>query len=299
MKNKIVLLLFFIAGLNAFGQVNIGKKVPLKWLKTAIQGGDNGKLVHEFGQMFPSKVIAEDPVLNDAMTVYLNLTKVNLDTDFEDEYVLFIGSYYAQTMFYVIDHDFKIIHEEYLWLHNDYPQMKILSATDQHKLISFKFLYGRGSGFWLFTNKVYRLESGKLDLVLELVDDSNDTFNDKGINGMITADSFEEYGNELFVTCSFRLNPHYLVLEKLGIQDETFELIKREKVSAIYTYDTDLRKFIPKGGPITADMEAYFLKPGNDALFLKAFASDLALLLSNGTENQKKVVRYLQNLKPD
>ena len=296
MKKNTLFLILLTFSLITFAQSsNVGGLVYATWIKKVIEGSNKNELISEFGKLFPSKSI--DLKSSDNSNSYLNLTKINLDNDLDDEYLIFIGSDYANTMFYVVDNDFKIIYEEYLWLHNDYPQLKIYSSNDQYKFFSFKFLYGRGSGHWLFTNKIFRIDSGKVHLVAEFVDDSNDTFNDIGINGRIKTDNIEEYGGQIFLDYSFDLYPHEAILQKLGITEESLLLIKKEKQVVIYTYDNTKKKLVQNEHSVTSAMEKYSFAPGNDSLFLKAFTKDLDLIIEKGTENQKKVVKYLRKNK--
>ncbi len=298
MKKLIIFLILLLLSLTTIDQNNnVGGLVSSNWIMRVIEGENKNELINEFGKQFPSKAISTNPTENNNDNSYLNLTKINLDNDIDDEYLIFIGSDYANTMFYVVDNDYRIIYEEYLWLHNDYPQLKIFNSTDQHKLFSFKVLYGRGSGYWLFTNKIYRIESGKVYLVLEFVDDSNDTFNDKGINGRVESENIHEYGGQIFVDYSFELYPHEAVLEKLGIPDEPFPLIKKEKEVVIYSYDNTKKRLVQNENCITSEMERYFFEPGNDSIFLKAFSKDLDMILETGTLNEKKVVEFLRKNK--
>jgi len=298
MKKHIILLILTLLSLTTIAQNdNIGRLVSANWIKRVIEGDNKSELINEFGKQFPSKAISTNPTENNNENSYLNLTKINLDNDIDDEYLIFIGSDYANTMFYVVDNDYKIIYEEYLWLHNEYPQLKIYNSIDQHKLFSFRFLYGRGSGHWLFTNKICRIELGKVYLVLEFVEDSNDTFNHKGINGRIKSENVEEYGGQIFFDYSYELYPHSVVLENLDIQDESFTLIKKEKEVVIYSYDETKKKLVQNENTITSEMEKYFFEPGNDSLFLKAFSKDLDKILETGTINEKKVVEYLRKNK--
>jgi hypothetical protein len=298
MKNQILFLILLLLSLTAIAQNNnIGGLVSSNWITRVIKGENKNELINEFGKQFPSKAISTNPAENNNENSYLNLTKINLDNDIDDEYLIFIGSDYANTMFYVVDNDYKIIYEEYLWLHNQYPQLKIYNSTDQHKLFSFKFLYGRGSGHWLFTNKIFRIEACKVSMVLEFVDDSNDTFNYKGINGRIKSENIDEYGGQIFFDYSIELYPHEVILEKLGISDESLILIKKEKEVVIYSYDNTKMKFVQNENGITSEMEKYFFEPGNDSLFLKAFSKDLDRILETGTVNEKKVVEFLRKNK--
>lgn len=291
-KNSIALILLIFNLITYAQESNVGKLVSAAWIKKVIEGSDKNELISEFGKKIPSKTI--DLKSYDNSNSYLNLTKINLDNDVDDEYLIFIGSYYANTMFYVVDNDFKIIYEEYLWLHNDYPQLKIYSSNDQYKFFSFKFLYGRGSGYWLFSNKIFRIDNGKVYLVDEFIDNSNETSNNKGINGMIKTSNIQEYGGQIFLYYSFDLYPHKTVLQQLGITEESLSLIEKEKQAVIYSYDSAKKKLVQNGDYVTSDMEKYAFEPGNDSLFLKAFSKDLDLIMENGTENQKKVVRYLR-----
>ena len=298
MKKHIILLFLTLLSLTTIAQNdNIGRLVSSNWIKRVIERDNKSELINEFGKQFPSKAISTNPTENNNENSYLNLTKINLDNDIDDEYLIFIGSDYANTMFYVVDNDYKIIYEEYLWLHNEYPQLKIYNSIDQHKLFSFKFLHDRGSGHWLFTNKICRIELGKVYLVLEFVEDSNDTFNHKGINGRIKSENVEEYGGQIFFDYSYELYPHSDVLDNLNIQDESFILIKKEKEVVIYSYDETTKKLVKNENTITSEMEKYFFEPGNDSLFLKAFSKDLDKILETGTLNEKRVVEYLRKSK--
>jgi hypothetical protein len=187
MKKLICIILLAIGHIQVFCQDNIGKVVPDSWISRALKNENQLDLIQEFNKLFPAQNI-EFP---SSQQPYLNITKINLDDDEDSEYVLFLGTDYSRTTFYIIDNDYKIIFQEYLWLHNEYPELLIFNSNDQHKTLSYKYLYSRGSGQWLFTRKFIRVYDGKALLVLEIVNDSNNTFNEVGINGRIKLERIE------------------------------------------------------------------------------------------------------------
>ncbi len=296
MKKYFFAIILLLSSLSTFSQNIIVKTVPEIWIERVINGEDKNKLIQEFGEQFPSKAISTDISEYKKGNSYLNLTKINLDDDIDSEYLLFIGTNYANTMFYTIDDNLKILFEEFLWLHNDYPQLRIFNTEDQHKMFSYTYLYGRGSGRWLFTYKVYKIIEGKVVLVLEFVKDSNDTFNHKGINGRIYTNYISFYGNKLFVNYNYDLYPNQNILSKLEIENEKYSLISNRKESVIYSFDKIKKRLIHNDMTISPKMEKYFFEPSNDSLFLKAFSKELDKIMIEGNENDKKVIEYLRRI---
>ena len=294
MKKHLFLILLILVQVRIYGQDNTGKFVSEQWIVTSLKNENPLEQVTKFESNFPSEASKKNRMENSSTDPYLSLTKINLDEDVESEYILIIGKDYSRTMFYVIDDNFKIIYQEYLWLFNDYPQLVIYNSNDQHKILSFRYLYGRGSGRWLFTKQFFKVFDGKVYLVLEIADDSNNTFNYKGINGQIELTKIDEYNGEIFLNYSYNIYPHQKVLEDLGIVDENYSLIKKDNQSFIYNFDATSKKFMLTGIAKSSMKDKYFLEPGNDSLFLKAFTKELDEIEFNGSNNDKKVVKFLR-----
>jgi hypothetical protein len=291
MKRLLFTILLISVQLAIYSQDNVGKVVPSEWISMALKNENTLDLIRRFESSFPP-FESNFPVSDQP---YLSLTEINLDEDDGSEFVLFLGTDYSRTMFYIIDHDFKIIFQEYLWLHNDYPQLVIYNSSDQHKILSYKYLYSRGSGQWLFSRKFFKVYEGKAFLVLEIVDDSNDTFNDKGINGRIRLENIEEYNGQLHVSYSYDLYPHENVLQKLGLGSQDYSLIKIDKENFIYEFQDDTKKFSLFGIYKDSTKETYFFNPSNDSMFIKAFSSELKQIESKGSIIDKKIIQYLKN----
>jgi hypothetical protein len=287
------LLLLAINPFYTFGQTNKGKTVPKEWISSALKIEDRLSLIHKFEELFPPEIKSN---INGSEP-YLNLTKINLDEDDESEYVLFIGMDYANTMLYLIDDDNKIIYQEYLWLHNDYPQLVIYNSKDQHKTLSYRYLYRRGSGQWLYTKKFLRIYNSEVFLVLEIVDDSNNTFNTRGINGIVRLTRVEESDGDFYVNYSYNLYPHEQVLENLGLISQDYSLIKEDDKNFIYNFDQSSKKYLLYGIDKNSYKPSYFFDPGDDSLFLKAFGNELDQIKQKGSPVDNKIVNYLKNKK--
>ncbi len=295
----VLLLALVLIGQNIFAQINIGEQVPEEWLKKALEQPSDKSLIIEFGKLFFSEAVSTKSYMYDEKEPLLNLTKINLDNDIESEYLLFIGTNYSETNFYVIDDNLSIIFGEYLYLHNEYPQLRIYNTLDQHKLFGYKFLYGRGSGHWLFSNKVFRVESGKVSLVLEFIDSSNDSFNYAGINGKIETNNIREYGGDIFVKYSYDLYLRYDLIQDLGIEFEgnSYSLFDEDEVTIIYSYDPVTNQLVYNDHNISQEMMEYFFQPSNDSLFLKAFNNKLDEKYSQGSNLDRKLIDYLRRNK--
>jgi hypothetical protein len=288
-KSVCLILLFSSLIVNA-QKGYVGKIVDASWLHRALIGSNTNELVAEFGIKFPLEVIETN--YTDSTESYLKVTKTNLDDDLGDEYLVFIGSNYANTFFFAVDNNYKILYEEHLWLHNDYPQLKIYNSNDKFNYFSFKFLHDRGTGFWLYTTKIFKIIENKVCLVAEIIDDSNETSNEKGINGRVKATTINIKDGKFYINYSFDLYPNYLVLQKLDIDDDTFSFIKKDNQQVILTYDVTKKKLVQDELVVTDTMRKYAFEPSNDVLFKEAFSKDLAEIKENGTFNQKKVCSY-------
>jgi hypothetical protein len=294
MKIHFIITILILVQIKIYSQNNTGKFVSEEWITSSLKNENSVELIKNFEASFPSEASKKNEIDKSTNEPYLSLTKINLDDDEGSEYVLFIGSNYSRTMFYVIDDNFKILYQEYLWLFNDYPQLIIYNSRDQHKTLSFRYLYGRGSGHWLFSKRFFKVFEGKVYLVLEVADDSNDTFNFRGINGRIELKEINEYNGGFYLSYSYNIYPHQKVLEYLGIEDENYSLIKKEKQSLIYIFNETEKKFILTGIDKTSIKDKYFFEPGNDSLFIKAFVKELDNIESTGTDIDKKVVKFLR-----
>ena len=75
---------------------------------------------------------------------------------------------------------------------------------------------------------------------------------------------------------------------------QTVSLIKKDNQSFIYNFDATSKKFMLTGIAKSSMKDKYFLEPGNDSLFLKAFTKELDEIEFNGSNNDKKVVKFLR-----
>lgn len=295
MKKVILLLMLLIQASLMLAQESnhLGNSVSMAWLKQVIEGGNKTELINKFEDLMSSTPVVHEVTATNDKDAYLDLTKLNLDDDFNDEYLLFIGAYHGTVMFYVIDDNLKIIYEEYLWLHTGYPSLNIYSAVDQHKFFSIEFLYETGTGQWLYSTKIFRLDNGKVYLVNELVSDSNEALH-TGINGRIQSHNIHSENGNITLHYSYEFYMDEVTLRQLGLDEKSPPLLKKDYDFVSYIYDSTQKKLVNSSSSVSSEMEAYFFKPADDALFLKVFKKELDLLMTKGRDDQKKIIEYLR-----
>jgi hypothetical protein len=140
------------------------------------------------------------------------------------------------------------------------------------------------------------VDSGKVTLVLEFVNSSNDTFNFEGINGWIETENILEFGGNLFVEYSYDFYLRSDLLEHLGInyEGDSYSLAKGEDITIIYSYDPTRNQMKFNDREITSEMMDLFFQPSNDSLFLQVFRSGLDKKVKNGSELDKRLIEYLR-----
>jgi hypothetical protein len=274
--------------------------VSSDWLKKAQAAIANPKsnlkdLIVEFGKEHKSKLFPTEPGLVEEP--YLKIVSNDIDGDGRQEIFLFIsGINYTNTMLYVLspgDNHWKIIHEEYVWMHNQEPRFEFYNAANKQKIFMLTHLYYRGTGHWLFSYRFYRMTGGKFLCVLEIPEDSN-LYEWSDLNGRAETTKLSVLGDSIYVTFKYQYYPSDEVKEKLkinpGKKDETF-LIDRED-EAIFKWKAETHEYTLMPSTLNNNKIKCFMDIWNVELFRKEFRNDLINLIKFGKPDQKKVAEY-------
>jgi len=321
-KNKILILPVILVLLLCFtsnaGAVD-NTTVDPAWMEKAIntQGDDKhppAELVYEFALAHPSEVLpaSKSAYMTKDYNPYLNITTINLDEDKEPEHIMFIGQNYANTMFYVIkkvNNQWKIIHSEYLWLHNEAPELHLSNTTLKNRTFHIRYLHERGTGLWLYTYRFYKVINGKTYLTLEIPEEVNLAMYASLINGdaSLTKIQVDSNDDSIYAHYSYEFWPGGQIMSALHIEEpsegEPMLLLKQENAFVSFDWNDKKHKFEvsePSGNAeadtITLAQFNYFLnllKIDNDKLFVPAFKKQLEEVTTSGDEQQKKIAKYL------
>lgn len=322
---SIILGLVFCLSFNAYAAENM--TVDPAWMERALDynASENppapSELVYEFAKAHPSEIL---PASKGAYTSkdyqpYLNITTINLDEDKEPEHIMFIGQNYANTMFYVIkkiDKEWKIIHNEHLWLHNEAPELHLQNSSLKNRTFYIRYLHVRGSGIWMFTYRFYKVIGGKTYLTLEIPEEMNLRMWPTAINGNIYLRKLEidsnENGNSIFARYSYEFETGGTLFRDIMHKDPYKMdalpiLAEQEDATILFDWDEKRDKFevsepYTDAGPdvITPAQFDYFMNgfietpdEDNSNRFVPAFKKELEELAKSGSDEQRKLSKYL------
>lgn len=331
-KNKILVLAMILGVIFCLSRTTLAAEnttVDPAWLEKAINSQSDDKhpqmeLVYEFAKAHPSEILPASKSLyiadEDGQRPYLNITTINLDEDKEAEHIMFIGQNYANTMFYVIKKtgkEWKIIHSEYLWLHNEAPELHLQNSSLQNRTFYIRYLHERGSGIWMFTYRFYKVIGGKTYMALEIPEEMNLSMWPSSINGAINITKLDVDKNEnssIYVRYSYEFSAGGTLFSSvLRVKDPTWEdfpiLTKQENAFISFDWDDKKHRFNvnePYNGAgtdaITPAQFDYFMNHfientdgdnDNANSFVPAFKKELRELSKSGNKEQKEIAKYL------
>lgn len=329
-NDKILLLSIMLALIFCFTDNAIAAEdttVDPIWMERALDYSASGnpsapsELVYEFAKAHPSEVLpaSKSVYTSKEYQPYLNITTINLDEDKEPEHIMFIGQNYANTMFYVIKKngkEWKIIHSEYLWLHNEAPELHLQNSSLKNRTFYIRYLHERGSGIWMFTYRFYKVIGGKTYLTLEIPEELNLSMWPSSINGNINIMHLgidtNENGNSIFARYSYEFETGGTLFRDIMHKDPYKMdalpmLAKQEDATILFDWDEKGHKFkvsepYTDAGPdvITPAQFDYFMNgfietPDDDnaTRFVPAFKKELQELSKSGSKEQKTIAKYL------
>ncbi len=281
-------------------------------------------LIYEFALAHPSKILPASKNLyiadKDGNRPYINITTINLDEDKEPEHIMFIGQNYANTMFYVIKKngkEWKIIHSEYIWLHNEAPELHLQNSSLKNRTFYIRYLHERGSGIWMFTYRFYKVINGKTYMTLEIPEEMNLMMWPSSINGNIHITKLEldtNENNSIYVRYSYEFSAGGTLFSSvMKVKDPTWDnfptLTQQENASISFAWDEKGHKFEVSEpytyaglNVITPAQFDYFMNHfientdgdnDNANAFVPAFKKELKELAKSGNKEQKEIAKYL------
>jgi hypothetical protein len=182
--------------------------------------------------------------------------KINLDKDAEEEIACFLGTYYSAPHFLVFDYvdgGYKKILDEYLWLHNEHPKLKVLQLDGQNIIRTGHFYY-RGSGHWLYAYQCYAMSEGKMRQVAEFPYRSNLSLSNPIMSRCdLVTDSVD--GNQYILNYSYsaQVSNQYMQTE-LNPAYQQFEIVKDVPILVTYTLNKSTGKFAPNDASLVAQL---------------------------------------------
>jgi len=280
--------------------------VDSNWLSRAISydyASPPTQLVYEFARGHRSTTLPTDST--QFSEPYLNLTTVNLDDDSIPEHIMFIGPDPSNTMFCVIKRfgdSWKLIQREYLWLHNQDPELVIMNTPSQFKTFYVRWLYHRGSGAWLFTYRFYKVVQGRLVLALEFIDDAVLQLGAFDLNGSFKTTSISDDKGNLFIKFRYSLSSGYWSQDTVHSEDESphsIPLLSDDDAAVFYDWEPSEQRFILRKSARPEDLDQEqidcFMQLENKTLCVAAFHKQLAELKNSRDPDQRRVAKYLLN----
>ena len=234
-------------------------------------------------------------------TAFLNFLFVNLDSDENNEILLYIGgeNTYIETEFCVlkqIDKQWYIIYHNHVWLHNDYPVLNVFADYSPNKIFYITKHHDYGTGIYLKKKHFFKIIDNSVHEVLEVVEQGHIAygwgyFMCQNVESTINLSSSEStihvyFSYEFYVSNDYK---------------EHVSLIKEEGRVA-YKWQANKKKFnvVPYAGglPLNEDKIKCFGDFGNDTLFQQAFKNELSIIAEKGDEDQKaRVKAFLEKVK--
>lgn len=278
--------------------------VDSEWLSRAISydfSTPPTQLVYEFALAHPIETLPADTTKYDQP--YLNITTVNLDDDPDPEHIMFIGTDPSNSMFCVIkrfgDH-WKLIHYEYLWLHNESPELILMNTPSQHKTFYVRWLYHRGSGAWLFTYRFYKVVEGKLILALEFIDDSLLQLGALDLNGRFTTTSIADYEGSLFIKFRYELSTGYWSNDTVHSGNESprsILLMSDEHQGVFYEWEPSELRFVLRKSSQSKNLDQSqidcFMHLEKEVTCISALETELHNLESSNDSDKRRIAKYL------
>lgn len=223
--------------------------VPDAWVARArllkgTDGEDVGSVVDAFAKEHSNRVL--EVASGEERDPYPNLSFADLDGDGRPEGILFIGFHgEANSQLYLMREEgtrWRILHQEYVWMHNEAPRFQVLSASNGPSVFMLTHLYERGSGIWLFSRRFYRMTPRGFAQVLETVETSNFSLGTELVNGHADSKEIGVDGNDLLMTFAYEFEAGYLLQKDIGLGDEdAYKQMSLLKGEALARYRWDPR----------------------------------------------------------
>lgn len=173
--------------------------------------------------------------------------KINLDADEEEEIICFLGSYFSSPHIMVFDYangGYKKILDEYLWLHNEHPRLKILNIGGKNIFRTGKFYY-RGSEHWLYAYQCYGMTNGEIRQIAEFPYRANLSLGNPIMsNCALKSDSITGNNYALTYSYSAKVSNQFFRSKQDSIYRE-FEIVENDRLLITYTLDTLTGDFLP------------------------------------------------------
>ena len=290
MKINFLLLVSYFLSPLAYGQQGQARReIPASWI-AKLQKYDYKTSANELVREFQT-YIAPDSLTKFREEAFLSPMFVNLDEDKEFEILLFIGGEnsfgFYEPKFCVlkcINEKWLMLHNEYMYYHNQMPEMGIINQQTSNKLFYVQKLHGYGTGMFETRLHFYKLIDGVVYNCFEAVNEYKVSM--VGIEELLKTTLSYGMDGSLFVKYQYSYS-----LEKATIVDvkEEFRYLW-DKQSKFYK-----AVFYPKD-KINEDKIGYFLDHRKNAKkMLAVFKQELDELAINGTEQQKKALHIFLN----
>ena len=214
--------------------------------------------------------------------------------------------YQVLLVFKKFGNDWYLLYYEPFYMHYNPPELYIANNYSPNKTFFIRQLHGRGSGIFQDAYHFYKLIDGRVYPCLGLL-------NEVGIYGwglLLNQDINTDFkfndssSDELFVTYNYRffLDQYHedFPWRNSDLSDISFV---KGKSSIKYLWDNSEKIYKPyydnhSPDSLTEEKIQCFLSAGDDELFIKAFGHEINKTLENGTEDEKKVLKwYIDSLK--
>jgi hypothetical protein len=297
---------------------NVKIIMPIEWINKIFEF-DCNNLANEFVDIIiPYNLMDEEYTKQleifqneEKMPWYINCMIANIDEEHEPEIIALFGLpmeiYQVLLVFKKLDEDWYLLYYEPFYMHYSPPELYIANNYSKNKTFFVRQLHGRGSGIFRDAYHFYKLIDGVVYPCLILLNESRLYGWGLALNQEINS-KFKFYGSdldELWVTYNY----HFFsgpVFEEDVSWDSHLEIsfVKGEK-STKYTWNDENKKYMPyfynhHPSDLTDEKISCLWDFGNDELFIKSFGYEINKTLEEGTEEEKKVLRwYIERMKKD
>jgi hypothetical protein len=236
------------------------------------------------------------------MPWYITCMIVNIDEEYEPEIIALFGLpweiYQVLLVFKKLEEDWYLLYYEPFYMHYNPPELCIANNYSKNKTFFIRQLYHRGTGIFQDAYQFYKLIDGKVYLCLTLLNESRIHGWGLTLNQDINS-RFKFYGtnsDELWVTYNYHFFPGPIFEEDVDWNSHTeISFVKGEK-STKYIWDNEKKEYITSD--LTEEKISCFWNFGNDELFIKSFGYEINKTLEEGTEEEKKILKwYIEGIK--
>lgn len=309
-KNALVVV-FSMASFAGIAQNDtLGKQqsivVSNNWIKQLYQVNNNDEKVALLQLLETYLGIDTLPKIQkaDAQLIVMNPMFIDLDSDGIVEMIGHFGRNSLNCLLVVckqFGNQWKIIYTEPVQNFYDEPELYVANNFGNNKTFYTRVLYDRGSGIYQDAFHFYKIINGKVENVLQLINKSHligwGSLIDYQIQLQLKINAATK--DEIIATYDYRFAPEAIYVDGISLEEYEHIYFIQDKQSIYFEWNPNTLRYEMQEGSdeqsLTKKKYEYFWSYGNSKKFIEAFQFEFNQLKSNGTHQQKRLLKeYLE-----